>query len=701
MPTSTSQSLHNAVCPPEKLEKQKVPGGKRRHTKRILKIDLNDEDWRSIMSTCTSQSLHDAVCLAEKLIKQRFYAGQTIRRSIKRTMKEHPTTSSRWFRYNRSRIEAENSDLSDARLLKCLVAEWKAKCDGAEMFWRWVAKQLVAVTLKIKLTNKQCTERQFIPLVKSLQKPNYDSDSRIIFMSTPNCLKDMKIEPNDDFDDINASSITPTSHSVNLAEKVKKQKVSSGKIKRRVQHPYRKRRPLTPYATWCREYRPRLVAENPGIGFHEVTGCLSATWLALSDEEKMAWCREHSPGTNSSTIGRQMDNLWQLLPDDEKSFWKLKAKQWLAKTLANTVTIGENQPEIKPLKKSRRKQPKRKVVRMFEYLCPKTLTIYPGMTLLTESLNGISRSGRVRKKSEKLMELKESEKNKIRSQRKRRSSTVLTDLPASGCIPVCPLSRAAINKSSRELKMKLCLKSSIKILPMPPSVVNDSLMDNSELITAEPRLPKVINNEKTSLDAGEIKTNDLHTSFSVWYSERRASVVAENPNIRSVEITRRLGEEWHALSDEDKMVNMKFWKLKANRLLAVNSRTDGENQANDGFDDITLSNIGASSRPHSVNLTERERVHKPKVLGGPHDIKMGQTATAFILWCRNRKSTIVAENPDLNIVGISRRLGEEWKALPEEEVMFWKLISDVAKNDKTSNVTILLVVLQLHVTNVS
>ena len=41
-----------------------------------------------------------------------------------------------------------------------------------------------------------------------------------------------------------------------------------------------------PYMVFCKEMRPKIVKENPGMAFGEIGKALGAAWGKLSDKEK-------------------------------------------------------------------------------------------------------------------------------------------------------------------------------------------------------------------------------------------------------------------------------------------------------------------------------------------------------------------------------------------------------------------------------
>eukprot|EP00967_Tisochrysis_lutea_P113466 scaffold180117_cov37-Tisochrysis_lutea.AAC.2 len=52
------------------------------------------------------------------------------------------------------------------------------------------------------------------------------------------------------------------------------------------------KRALAPYMVFCKEQRPKIIAESPNLTFGEVGKALGAAWSKLSDEQKAQYKRE-------------------------------------------------------------------------------------------------------------------------------------------------------------------------------------------------------------------------------------------------------------------------------------------------------------------------------------------------------------------------------------------------------------------------
>ncbi|XP_013388143.1 HMG box-containing protein 4 isoform X2 [Lingula anatina] len=79
-----------------------------------------------------------------------------------------------------------------------------------------------------------------------------------------------------------------------LAEKKKKKGKSKEKKARRTRAP-------TAYTLWCSSYRQKIVAQNPGIDFANISKRLGEIWQALPEKEKTSWRRKAKKLANKGT----------------------------------------------------------------------------------------------------------------------------------------------------------------------------------------------------------------------------------------------------------------------------------------------------------------------------------------------------------------------------------------------------------------
>lgn len=99
--------------------------------------------------------------------------------------------------------------------------------------------------------------------------------------------------------------------------------------------------------------------------------------------------------------------------------------------------------------------------------------------------------------------------------------------------------------------------------------------------------------------------------------------------------------------------------------------------ADDEDVDSNQSNVPGTLVTHSrsVYLTEKKKGKKKKGSKVPPDKKEKKKArpmTAYMLWCREHRQRIVAENRDMDFATISRRLGEAWQSLSDKEKLNWR-----------------------------
>uniref|UniRef100_T1J7G7 HMG box domain-containing protein n=1 Tax=Strigamia maritima TaxID=126957 RepID=T1J7G7_STRMM len=375
------------------------------------------------------------------------------------------------------------------------------------------------------------------------------------------------------------------------------------------------------------------------------------------------------------------------------------------------------------------------------------------MALLSESVSGISRSGRVRKKSAKLMEMEDFETPEIdatdtdgknqKQQKKGKYSvvasgtaplddeelieegegnkkvapikicsrptgssssstkpSVLAGLPASGYISDHPLLSVTINKSLSEgkSKKKSGLKSPIKMEKFSYLIEDDHSppeISSPKHSTKKKKKKSKSNDQESGLSALDllaaggltdsppevrVKSKSRSRKKSSKHGSDQPSFIlphlmdAESPDVD-------VGDD--DLADSSELVIAEpLPKVSSSKKKKKRSHDTGKIkikiEPNDEFDDIDSSNIMATStphsHPHSVYLAEKKKVKKQKVpnSGGKIVGRKGRPMTAYTLWCRDHRPWIVAENPDMDFAGISRRLGEVWQALPDKEKLFWR-----------------------------
>lgn len=241
---------------------------------------------------------------------------------------------------------------------------------------------------------------------------------------------------------------------------------------------------------------------------------------------------------------------------------------------------------------------------------------------MSTGTNEITRSGRVRKKSAKLMEMEESETSEKQVDKKPTSSTTPKRTPKTkpvklkmsiGGTPVCevvedfPIVECAdlyVEEPQLEIvsddppplppiTMKLnasrgtsqlgssTLKSLEVVSEKRPSSRSDCESDTPKssgrkrkiTATTEEDIPQDIplqvhagkpSSKKSKKASGDGKSRKLAiTGYTLWTKENRPKIQLENPEMDFPAVSRRLGEIWQLLSNNEKL----HWKIKAQKLV--------------------------------------------------------------------------------------------------------------------------------------
>lgn len=90
----------------------------------------------------------------------------------------------------------------------------------------------------------------------------------------------------------------------------------------------------------------------------------------------------------------------------------------------------------------------------------------------------------------------------------------------------------------------------------------------------------------------------------------------------------------------------------------------GKVRARKANDDPEYEEPGRKSFKKSAPSKTAKKPAKEKAKGRP--------MTAYMLWCQERRKTLVAENPGMDFATISKKLGEAWQMLPDKEKIAWK-----------------------------
>ena len=133
------------------------------------------------------------------------------------------------------------------------------------------------------------------------------------------------------------------------------------------------------------------------------------------------------------------------------------------------------------------------------------------------------------------------------------------------------------------------------------------------------------------------RTPSNYVLFSIEY---RKKVVAEFPDLSLGEVSRRCGEQWKKMSDDDR----KPWTEQALKL--KNERKD---------------------------IIDKKNQENPP--------KKKRTPSSYLLFSVAQRQTILKENPKFSIGEISKLCGEKWRSMSKDEQQPWIDQADLLKKN--------------------
>ena len=152
-----------------------------------------------------------------------------------------------------------------------------------------------------------------------------------------------------------------------------------------------------------------------------------------------------------------------------------------------------------------------------------------------------------------------------------------------------------------------------------------------------PKSPKP--KAKSQSDHPEIKRPT--SSYFIFMKEKREQIKADNPDLNTANLAKKMAEEWKSLDAETK----KKWE-----------------------------DLAQVDKDRYEKEKEAAGIHKKPEYTGPK-----KPLTAFFIYQGEQRSKIKELHPTLSNVDVIRKMSEEWKELKEDEK---KKYEDMAKKDK-------------------
>ncbi|RWS03892.1 HMG box-containing protein 4-like protein [Dinothrombium tinctorium] len=324
------------------------------------------------------------------------------------------------------------------------------------------------------------------------------------------------------------------------------------------------------------------------------------------------------------------------------------------------------------------------------------------------STAGVSRSGRLRKKSTKLMEMEESEKVEgtasaasERSNAKPAKSSLLLSTNNSHSL----LQSSSDTDGERPLKKKLKIKLSIagNCVEERSFEEDDSLANDEHKAVVPPVKIKLLSNSSKSSDQSTVSPSNA-TSFKKIVKKSPIKNDfdgnAFNSATKQFKVNKKANDCETAANLLFKQItsgvasNDSFKKKKKNKstnddvYFGSDDNMDGEETSlviedSNSCLAAAVANAKKVKNPRTPKTSaekREERKAKQKNRGenragsneGKEKKKRAPLITAYTLFARENRPRIHEIDPDADFAAVSRRLGEVWQSLPAKEKMQWK-----------------------------
>jgi predicted HNH restriction endonuclease len=139
----------------------------------------------------------------------------------------------------------------------------------------------------------------------------------------------------------------------------------------------------------------------------------------------------------------------------------------------------------------------------------------------------------------------------------------------------------------------------------------------------------------------------MTSAYIIFIKKNHSIVSKQNPGLKMTEISSILGKKWKEMSPEEKKqyqdeADLVPKKTKADKKVAKDAKATKATKAT------------------KVKKSETD-VKKPK-----------KKLNSYIKFAQQQRTKIVSENPGIKITEVSKKLGEAWRSLSEEEKAKYK-----------------------------
>lgn len=151
------------------------------------------------------------------------------------------------------------------------------------------------------------------------------------------------------------------------------------------------------------------------------------------------------------------------------------------------------------------------------------------------------------------------------------------------------------------------------------------------------------------------------TSYMLWQAATRDAIKAENPGVPQQELMKIMSQKWKDLSEDDR----ETWKTKAaSEFVSYKQRVK----------DYEASHPAPAA---AAADSSDEDAKKKKTKKDPNEPK--RPMSSYFLWTAANRQKLKDEFPGLSITDFSKKAGELWKKVTEEEKKEFELKSQQLK----------------------
>lgn len=145
------------------------------------------------------------------------------------------------------------------------------------------------------------------------------------------------------------------------------------------------------------------------------------------------------------------------------------------------------------------------------------------------------------------------------------------------------------------------------------------------------------------------------SSYMIFCQENRASIVAKNPEASAKDIMSIFGVEWKKVDDKSS------YEEKANKMKEEYQHKLEQWKKEHHSDDDSDEKKDEKKASKVKSDDEDEKEDKPK-----------RPVSPYIRFCSEKRDEVKSSYPDLKPVDVTRKLGEMWRSLNEQEQAEYK-----------------------------